>query len=469
MAISASNFRANSLSGTVSVVNGYANISLATIPYALEGNKSFVIKLRTGSPTGPVLATSPTITLQDTSSIVSLTSNVSSVSEGSAVSFTLTTSNVIDGSNVYYSTNSTTTNSADFISANTGLLTIINNTATFTLTANADNITEGTEIFGINIRTNNAAGNVVYTSNNINILDTSNALILASGGNNVFINSGYKYHVFLSSNNFVISNPANPASVEVFLVGGGGGAGSMLMSPSDYVPGTGGGGAGGFLISNTNLSGTVSVIVGAGGISGGPVAGSNGSNSSVSSVVAYGGGGGGRNLNGKAGGSGGGGSGGGGTFGAAIGSPGTIGVAGPQGYPGNNGLVQPTRVYGAGGGGAGSLDNGPPPGAINQTWGGKGAALSWSIPTSYGTPGPTPGVQYFAGGGGGGGYFAGAGGYGGGGGGQTDADPGFGGNATVNTGGGGGGGNFGTPGPGGGLPGTGGSGGSGIVIIRYPA
>ena len=67
MPISASNFRSNSLSGTVSVINGFANISLDTVPYALEGNKSFVIKIRTGSVTGEVLAVSPTITLQDTS------------------------------------------------------------------------------------------------------------------------------------------------------------------------------------------------------------------------------------------------------------------------------------------------------------------------------------------------------------------------------------------------------------------
>ena len=199
MPISASNFISASLSGTTSVVDGYANISLDTIPYALEGNKSFVIKLRTGSVTGEVLTTSPLLTIQDLSSVVSLTSDVSSITEGSTVTFTLTTANAVSGSNVYYTSN---INSPDCTGANTGILTIINNTATFSLNANVDILTEDTEYFKVNIRTSNTAGNIVYSSNTITIQDTSNTEIVASGGNDIFVFAGYKYHVFLSSNNF---------------------------------------------------------------------------------------------------------------------------------------------------------------------------------------------------------------------------------------------------------------------------
>jgi hypothetical protein len=179
MPISASNFRSNSLSGTVSVINGFANISLDTVPYALEGNKSFVIKIRTGSVTGEVLAVSPTITLQDTSSVVSLTANVSSVAEGNAILYTLTTSNVVDGANVFFSTNSVVTanvNSNDFIGGNTGTITINNNVGTATLIANADLslFDETGERFTLQIRTNNTAGNIVVTSSNVLISDTSN-------------------------------------------------------------------------------------------------------------------------------------------------------------------------------------------------------------------------------------------------------------------------------------------------------
>ncbi len=94
MPILASNFIANSLTGSVVVTDGHANLSLLTNPFALEGDKSFVIKLRKGNPTsGTVISTTPTITLRDSSSVVSLTANVATVNEGNLVQFTLVTAN----------------------------------------------------------------------------------------------------------------------------------------------------------------------------------------------------------------------------------------------------------------------------------------------------------------------------------------------------------------------------------------
>ena len=102
-AISARNFQSNSLSGAVSVTNGFANVLLPTNAFALEGNKSFVIKLRKGSIQGDVIATSPTITLQDNSSFVSLTANTATVNEGNLVSFTVVTANAANNANLFYS------------------------------------------------------------------------------------------------------------------------------------------------------------------------------------------------------------------------------------------------------------------------------------------------------------------------------------------------------------------------------
>jgi len=82
MPIFASNFVSNSLSGTARVVNGFANITIPSNPYALEGDKTFVIKLRKDSTAGDVLAISPTLAFRDNSSLVSLTANVSTVAEG---------------------------------------------------------------------------------------------------------------------------------------------------------------------------------------------------------------------------------------------------------------------------------------------------------------------------------------------------------------------------------------------------
>lgn len=175
MPILAENFRANALSGTVLVTDGYANLALATNPYVLEGNKSFIIKIRKGGIDGQVVATSPTITLLDNSQFVSLTANVSTVAEGNLVSFTLVTANAADNANVYYSILPVTSNvnAQDFVGANVGKATIFNNQAVFSYFANADYsiVDETGETFKVQLRTNSVTGNIVYTTSNVAITD----------------------------------------------------------------------------------------------------------------------------------------------------------------------------------------------------------------------------------------------------------------------------------------------------------
>ena len=175
MPIFASNFTANSLSGTVRVSGGTANIRLGVAAFAFEGNKQFVLKIRKDSAQGAVIGTSSNITIVDNSSIVSITANTATVLEGNLVSFTISTANVPNNSTVYYSVFPVTANvtSDDFV-ANTGSFTITNNVATFALQANADVslVDETGETFKLQVRTNSTAGNVVYTSSNVAITDT---------------------------------------------------------------------------------------------------------------------------------------------------------------------------------------------------------------------------------------------------------------------------------------------------------
>ena len=110
MPIFASNFTTNSLSGSFVTADGFANVSLITVPYALEGNKSFVIKIRKGSTSGDVIATTSPITLTDNSSFVSLTANTATVNEGDLVSFSVVTANAINNSNIYFSVFPVTSN-----------------------------------------------------------------------------------------------------------------------------------------------------------------------------------------------------------------------------------------------------------------------------------------------------------------------------------------------------------------------
>ena len=184
MPISASDFTTNSLSGSITTAEGHANVSLLSIPYALEGPKSFVIKIRKGSISGDVLATSTPITLQDTSTFVSLTANLAIVPEGNIVSFSLVTANAINNANLYYSVFPVTANvtAADFFGSNVGRATIINNQASFALFANADLslMDENGETFKVQVRTSSATGNVIYTSSNILIADNSKTYTFVS-------------------------------------------------------------------------------------------------------------------------------------------------------------------------------------------------------------------------------------------------------------------------------------------------
>ena len=178
MPIDSSKFTSNSLTGAVRVTNGFANISLPTAFYALEGNINFNILVRTDGFSGTVVYTSPTVTLRDPSSIVSLTANTATINEGDLVAFTLVTANALGSANLYYSVFPATANitSSDFV-ANTGSFTISNNAGTFTLRANSDLslVNETGENFKIQLRTVGTTGNVVFTTSNVAIADTSNA------------------------------------------------------------------------------------------------------------------------------------------------------------------------------------------------------------------------------------------------------------------------------------------------------
>tara|TARA_B100002019_G_scaffold292557_1_gene316110 strand:- start:849 stop:1916 length:1068 start_codon:yes stop_codon:yes gene_type:complete len=312
--------------------------------------------------------------------------------------------------------------------------------------------------------------------------------------------NGYQYLIYTAPGYLDVTKGG---PVDLLLIGGGGAGGMGESSPPGGAFSGGGGGAGGYLekFNFTFPIGEYRIEIGDGGTPKGYTStasyriGGNGSPTDISgptitTITAYGGGGGGGSYDtppaqpaedGQPGGSGGGGGGGPGAL-AGTGNRDTSGNPIPsyhqnQGTPPNvqgfNGASSPTINYGGGGGGAGEAGTGF---SSPYSAGGDGR-VAWDgddgIPSSYGTPGPTPG-RWFAGGGGGG--FANPGlqptyGVGGAGGGGRGADRYPGPNSsshnestagTINTGGGGGGGNSNFTTSYGGKPG-----GSGIVIVRY--
>ena len=206
MPIFASNFSSNSLSGTATVVAGNVTINLTPAAFALEGDRTFVVKLRKGSSQAAVIATSPVVTIKDRTTFVSLTANTATVAEGNLVAFSLVTTNVLNGATVYYSVLPATANvTADDFTANTGSAVITNNAATFALQANADISlsNEDGETFKVQLRTNSPTGNIVFATSNIEILDTYktyNVLSFAAGSASPIVSGSNVTFTFTATN-----------------------------------------------------------------------------------------------------------------------------------------------------------------------------------------------------------------------------------------------------------------------------
>jgi len=239
--------------------------------------------------------------------------------------------------------------------------------------------------------------------------------LIASGGTITQPGNGYTYHVFLSSDNFTISDEV---SIEYLVVSGSGAGGAALTGSGCG----GGGGGGGVRTGSSTISSPQVITVGGGGvISPTP---SNGTPSSVGSLLSTSGGGFGKSENGTGGpgGSGGGGADGSvGGFGINPTTPAPLGGPFPytEGYPGGSGSGGSARGGGGGGGAGAAGSNGTITEGGNGGAGAPFPAYAYPIiqsaipiplqPTFGPAVGPT---GLYGGGGGGGGYTRGPGGAG---------------------------------------------------------
>lgn len=165
----AQDFDTTSGSFVINTNTGSFNVQ-PTADFTTEGSEFFVVDIRTGSTTGPIVASSTGITINDTSvdPTYTLTGPGSDLSEGDTFTVTLTTTGVDDGTILGYTI--TGINEADLASGSlNGSFNITSGTATaqFTVVEDLSTNTEGTEVFSIQL--NNGLSNT-FTAN---ILDTS--------------------------------------------------------------------------------------------------------------------------------------------------------------------------------------------------------------------------------------------------------------------------------------------------------
>lgn len=176
-------------SGDFTVNSGVGTVSIMVVEdYTTEGAETFTLSVST-TPGGVAVATSPEITINDTSlsSTYSIVPIVTSVNEGAAVVFTVTTTFVPDGTTLYWTTTGVTgtVDAADFTDAAVSGSVVINGgTATITRTLSNDVTTEGAEAFALELRTGSAAGPIVATSSTVDVADTSQMPVVYATANN---------------------------------------------------------------------------------------------------------------------------------------------------------------------------------------------------------------------------------------------------------------------------------------------
>ena len=143
-----------------------------------EGSETIILQIRTGSITGPVVAVSSTVTVNDISiTPVSVTVIPSSLKadEGQSITFTINTTSVPTGTVLYW-INIGTTVEADFAdNLNSGSFTITSGIGTVLRPISADLTTEGPETIVLQIRSGSIIGSILATSSTVVVADVSRA------------------------------------------------------------------------------------------------------------------------------------------------------------------------------------------------------------------------------------------------------------------------------------------------------
>lgn len=161
-------------SGSFTITDGSGSFSITpAADYTTEGSETFTVSVRTESTTGTVVASTGTISVNDTSvPTYTFTTTPTSIDEGAAGTFAIETVGVANGTTLYWTVNNTFTTNADF-PATSGTFTINNGVGSFSVTPTADLLTEGSETFTVSVRTTDVSGPVGATSSAVTINDVS--------------------------------------------------------------------------------------------------------------------------------------------------------------------------------------------------------------------------------------------------------------------------------------------------------
>ena len=158
--------------------SGSFNIT-ASLDRTTEGPQTFQVQVRSGSGIGPVVVTSASVTINDTSLTPAFTVSPASIDEGSSGSFTV--NNLGSAGTYYWTILNGTTDNADFSAVSGSFITIgLNGNGSFSVTPIIDYTTEGAQTFQVQVREGSTGGTVLATSPSVTVNDTSTT-VSASG------------------------------------------------------------------------------------------------------------------------------------------------------------------------------------------------------------------------------------------------------------------------------------------------
>jgi hypothetical protein len=179
-----SNDFTTSISGTLTINSDTGNTNV-TIKEDLEteGSETFVLQIRTGSTSGPVVATSSNVTINDTSLTPTYTVSLSpsTVPEGATVVATVVTENIPDGTQLSFQIIPTIE-----ITPNSGNFTVTNNTGSFSFIAKRDIDIEPDETITVRVRD---SSNTIVAHSTFIITDVAFSLTASLSATTVIENS----------------------------------------------------------------------------------------------------------------------------------------------------------------------------------------------------------------------------------------------------------------------------------------
>jgi hypothetical protein len=154
---------------TGGVDNGTGSFNITPVADSTtEGPQAFQVQVRSGSTSGPVIITSNSVTINDTSQTPAVT-----ITTGTETGFNFSTSGMPSGT-YYWTVNHITTSPEDFTSDTGSFFRNNNNIEENHSGATvADYVTEGDETFTISVRTGSISGPIIATSNTGTITDTT--------------------------------------------------------------------------------------------------------------------------------------------------------------------------------------------------------------------------------------------------------------------------------------------------------